>query len=51
MFDRDQVKDSDKTVSEALGKEIKVGWANPCIEVWFSAYWGQLTAVVDSVSC
>lgn len=51
VFDRDQVKDFDKIVSVALEKGINVGWSNPCIEIWFSAYFGSMPPYQDSVSC
>lgn len=51
VFDRDQVKGFDQIVSTALEKGIKVGWSNPCIEIWFSAYFGAMPSFQDSVSC
>ena len=51
VFDRDQVKDFDQIVSTALGKRINVGWSNPCIEIWFSTYFGTMPTFQDSVSC
>lgn len=51
VFDRDQVKDFDKIISTALEKGIHVGWSNPCIEIWFSAYFGTMPTYQDSVSC
>lgn len=51
VFDRDQVKDFDKIVSAALEKGINVGWSNPCIEIWFSAYFGSMPPYQESVSC
>lgn len=51
IFDRDQVKDFDKIITEAESKGINVGWSNPCIEIWFSAYFGAMPTYQDSVSC
>lgn len=51
VFDRDQVKDFDQIVSNAQVNDINVGWSNPCIEIWFSAYFGTMPAYTDSVSC
>lgn len=51
VFDRDQVKDFDQIISLAKEKDIKVGWSNPCIEIWFSAYFGAMPTYQDSVSC
>lgn len=51
VFDRDQVKDFDQIISSAQEKDINVGWSNPCIEIWFSAYLGAMPTCTDSVSC
>lgn len=51
IFDRDQVKDFDQIILEAISKGINVGWTNPCIEEWFSAYFGTMPTYSDSVSC
>lgn len=51
VFDRDQVKNFDQIVATALEKGINVGWSNPCIEIWFSAYFGAMPSYQDSVSC
>ena len=51
VFDRDRVTDFDKIIKEAESKDIKVGWSNPCIEIWFAAYFGKIPAVQESVAC
>lgn len=51
IFDRDQVQDFDEIISQAKAKGIKVGWTNPCIEAWFSAYFGSMPTYQNSVSC
>ena len=51
IFDRDQVQDFDTIIEEAENKGIHVGWTNPCIEEWFSAYFGTMPTYSDSVSC
>ena len=51
VFDRDQVKGFDQIISLAKEKGINVGWSNPCIEIWFSAYFGAMPTYQDSVSC
>ena len=51
VFDRDQVKGFDQIISAALEKGINVGWSNPCIEIWFSTYFGSMPPYPDSVSC
>lgn len=51
IFDRDQVKNFDSIIEEASNAGVKVGWTNPCIEEWFSAYFGTMPTYSDSVSC
>ncbi len=51
VFDRDKVKDFDKIINEAEQYGISVGWSNPCIEVWFCAYFDQMVTNSDSVNC
>lgn len=51
IFDRDQVQKFDEIIYQANQKGIKVGWTNPCIEAWFSAYFGSMPTYQDSVSC
>lgn len=51
VFDRDQVKDFDRIISSAQEKKVNVGWSNPCIEIWFSAYLGAMPVCSDSISC
>lgn len=28
-----------------------MAWSNPCLEVWFFAYYGNIPSVIDSVQC
>lgn len=51
VFDRDQVVDFDKIIQYAEQQKINVGWSNPCIEIWFDAYFGIMHNYHDSVSC
>lgn len=51
IFDRDQVQDFDEIIRQAEDKGIKVGWTNPCIEAWFSAYFGKMPTYQDSLTC
>lgn len=51
VFDRDEIPDFDKIISAAIEKGINVGWSNPCIEIWFSAYLGAMPTYQTSVSC
>lgn len=51
VFDRDRVMNFDKIISQAEKEEINVGWSNPCLEIWFDAYFGTMHHYNDSVSC
>ena len=51
LFDRDKVIPFDKIIEEAKGKDIQVGWSNPCIEIWFLAYFGSMSTYAESVQC
>lgn len=51
VFDRDRVTDFDKIISEAEDNDIKVGWSNPCFEVWLHAYFQNPPYAQDSVQC
>lgn len=51
VFDRDQVKNFDEIIKKANKNDIKVGWSNPCIEIWFYAYFGSMPYKQDSVAC
>lgn len=42
VFDRDEVSDFDNIIKEAKRQGINVGWSNPCIEIWFDAYFGNM---------
>lgn len=52
VFDRDRVPNFNEIVAEAESQNINVGWSNPCIEIWFSAYFGKIEInCQDSVDC
>lgn len=51
VFDRDQVQDFDEIIAEAESKGIRVGWSNPCFEIWLYAYFGSMPAIMDSWTC
>lgn len=51
VFDRDKVVPFDQIIAEANHEGINVGWSNPCIEIWFDAYFGRMHSYQDSVSC
>lgn len=51
VFDRDRVVRFDQIIAEANREGIHAGWSNPCIEIWFDAYFGKMHSYQDSVSC
>lgn len=51
VFDRDQVVNFDEIIEQAQKEGVSVGWSNPCIEIWFDAYFGKMHAYNDSVIC
>lgn len=51
VLDRDQLESFDSIIESAKANGIAVGWSNPCIEVWFFAYFKKIPTVIDSVSC
>ena len=51
VFDRDKVVPFDQIIADASREGIRVGWSNPCIEIWFDAYFGKMHSYQDSVSC
>lgn len=51
VFDRDRVPNFDAIIAQATAKGIRVGWSNPCIEIWFLAYFGSMPTVADSTQC
>lgn len=51
VFDRDRVVNFDEIIAKAQKEGIRVGWSNPCIEIWFDAYFGKMHSYNDSVVC
>ncbi|MCL2814739.1 MAG: RloB family protein [Oscillospiraceae bacterium] len=51
VFDRDQVKNFDQIITDAEKQDINVGWSNPCIEIWFHAYFGVMPMQQTSTQC
>lgn len=51
VFDKDQVIDFDDIIEDAKSHNINVGWSNPCIEVWFEAYFGKMNYYISSKVC
>jgi len=51
VFDRDEVKDFDEIIKEAEFFDIRVGWSNPCFEIWMHSYYGAMPAIMESWVC
>lgn len=51
VFDYDERPHFDKLIKDAESAGISVGWSNPCIEVWFSAYFDDLCPDTSSGCC
>lgn len=51
VLDRDRVPNFDNIIIEADRKNIKVAWSNPCIEIWFFAYFGMMNQCSQSKKC
>ena len=51
VFDRDEVTNFDEIITEASRNKIHVGWSNPCIEIWFYAYFGSMPHIDNSKQC
>lgn len=51
VLDRDRVRGFDRIVSSAEDNGIKVGWSNPCIEIWFHAYFDSMPSDFESTKC
>lgn len=51
VLDRDRVPNFDELIREAEQSKISVGWSNPCIEIWFFAYYGSMPAITESTVC
>lgn len=56
VIDRDEIKDFDQKVYKTNSlkiykQDVMVGWSNPCIETWLSAYFGPLISGNTSQEC
>ena len=51
VFDRDKVMNFDEIIAQAQKEGVRAGWSNPCIEIWFDAYFGKMHSYSDSVVC
>lgn len=51
VFDYDERPLFDTIIKDAKKEGFSSGWSNPCIEVWFSAYFGELCGETSSQCC
>ncbi|MCD6322735.1 MAG: RloB domain-containing protein [Clostridiales bacterium] len=51
VFDRDRVSNFDLLIDSAEKNGINVAWSNPCIEIWFHAYFGEMPITNESTKC
>ena len=51
VFDKDLVADFDSIIGSAEEHGVYAGWSNPCIEIWFHAYFGKMPHCIDSTTC
>lgn len=51
VFDRDKVTNFDEIISKAERNSVHVGWSNPCIEIWFFAYFDKMPNYTTSTQC
>lgn len=51
MLDRDEVADFDEILSYAERNHVCTAWSNPCIEIWFEAYFREMHSYIDSQHC
>ena len=51
IFDRDEVTGFDNIIGSAEKQGINVAWSNRCLEVWFEAYFRNMTYCDTSEDC
>jgi hypothetical protein len=54
LFDYDKEVNFDQVINEVADLEdqtLKIGWTNPCVELWLGAYLGGNIQCFDSSSC
>ena len=52
VFDCDnRPEDFDMIISKATAKGIHVAWSNPCIEIFFHAYYGKMPNNEEAIKC
>lgn len=51
VFDKDNISNFDEIIARAERQGIHAGWSNPCVEIWFEAYYGKMKAYETSKKC
>ena len=51
IFDRDRVVNFDELIDKAGKHGMKVGWSNPCFEIWLSNYFANARMQSDPTLC
>ena len=51
FFDRDDVPKFDDIIKEAEENGVNTAWSNPCVEIWFSAYFENIKTYTQSRQC
>jgi hypothetical protein len=51
VFDRDKITDFNEAIAYAEKCGFESGWSNPCIEIWFSTYFGGGINCSNSKTC
>lgn len=51
VLDRDEVSKFDEIIYKAKESRISVAWSNPCLEIWFHAYFGEMPDSATSHEC
>ena len=51
VFDRDQLRDFDNIIADAKRQSVNVGWSNPCLEIWFHAYFSDMPVNNTPAKC
>lgn len=51
IIDKDENNDFDAIINVAAKNDINVGWSNPCIEIWFHAYFEDIPIQFNSQQC
>lgn len=51
ILDRDEVSHFNEILRYAEQNHVHAAWSNPCIEIWFEAYFQEMHSYIDSQHC